>query len=228
MQLYHRYLKLPFNFEKPTLYDSIELKDYCEFIYFKDEDLKTEPILDFIDSIGLYRIKTNSVYSAPNDGIRIHSDTSDLSDKVKLSFSWGSSDSKTIWWEPKDLRRVKVVNFYESRMSRTQSFLNMNRTVKCSKIKMLTIKERIRLFLKNKKAENIIKYAWANESECNKVLERTIDKPSLYNVGRLHSTWNPSNKGRWTLSFILGKKKDMKPLHFIESLNYFRDYLEQE
>ena len=65
MQLYHRYLKLPFNFEKPTLYDSIELKDYCEFIYFKDEDLKTEPILDFIDSIGLYRIKTNSVYSAP-------------------------------------------------------------------------------------------------------------------------------------------------------------------
>ena len=27
MQLYHRYLKLPFKFEKPTLYDSIELKD---------------------------------------------------------------------------------------------------------------------------------------------------------------------------------------------------------
>ena len=81
--------KTTFNFEKPTLYDSIELKDYCEFIYFKDKDLKTEPILNFIDSLGLYRIKTNSVYSAPNDGIRIHSDTSDLSDKVKLSFSWG-------------------------------------------------------------------------------------------------------------------------------------------
>ena len=77
MQLYHRYLKLPFNFEKPTLFDSVELKDYSEFIYFKDEDLQTEPILDFIDSIGLYRIQTNSVYSAPNDGIRIHSDTKD-------------------------------------------------------------------------------------------------------------------------------------------------------
>ena len=45
MQLYHRYLKLPFNFEKPTLYDSIELKDYCEFIYFKDEDLKKRAVL---------------------------------------------------------------------------------------------------------------------------------------------------------------------------------------
>ena len=40
-----------------------------------------------------------------------------------------------------------------------------------------------------------------------RVLERTIDRPSLYNVGRLHSTWNPSNEGRWTLTFILGKKK---------------------
>mgnify|MGYP001294207630 CR=1 FL=1 len=216
MQLYHRYLKLPFNFEKPTLYDSIELKDYCEFIYFKDEDLKTEPILDFIDSIGLYRIQTNSVYSAPKDGIRIHSDTPDLSDKVKLSFSWGSPDSKTIWWEPKDYRRVKVVNFYES---------HMTRGVKASKIKMATIPERIRLFLKGKKIGPLTKYAWAKEKDCNKVLERTIDRPSLYNVGRLHSTWNPSSEGRWTLTFILGKKRDKKPLHFIESLNYFRDYI---
>jgi len=216
MQLYHRYLKLPFKFEKPTLYDSIELKDYCEFIYFKDKDLKTEPILDFIDSIGLYRIQTNSVYSAPKDGIRIHSDTPDLSDKVKLSFSWGSPDSKTIWWEPKDYRRVKVVNFYES---------HMTRGVKASKIKMATIPERIRLFLKGKKIGPLTKYAWAKEKDCNKVLERTIDRPSLYNVGRLHSTWNPSSEGRWTLTFILGKKRDKKPLHFIESLNYFRDYI---
>lgn len=216
MQLYHRYLKLPFKFEKPTLYDSIELKDYCEFIYFKDKDLKTEPILDFIDSIGLYRIQTNSVYSAPRDGIRIHSDTPDLSDKVKLSFSWGSPDSKTIWWEPKDKRKVKVVNFYES---------HMTRGVKASKIKMATIPERIRLFLKGKKIGPLTKYAWAKEKDCNKVLEKTIDRPSLYNVGRLHSTWNPSSEGRWTLTFILGKKRDMKPLHFIESLNYFRDYI---
>jgi len=219
MQLYHRYLNLPFSFEKPTLYDSIELKDYCEFIYFKDEDLLTEPILDFIDSLGLYRIKTNSVYSAPKDGIRIHSDTPDLSDKVKLSFSWGSSDSKTIWWEPIDKKKIKVVNFYES---------NMTRTVKCSKIKMATIPERIRLFLKGKKPGPLTKYAWAKEKHCKKVLERTIDRPSLYNVGRLHSTWNPSDKGRWTLSFILGKKKDKKPLHFTEALNYFWDYIEDD
>jgi len=218
MQLYHRYLKLPFNFDKPTLYDSVELKDYSEFIYFNDKDLKTEPILDFIDSIGLYRIQTNSVYSAPKDGIRIHSDTPDLSDKVKLSFSWGSPDSKTIWWEPKDRRKVKVVTFYES---------HMTRTVKCSKIKMSTIPERIRLFLKGKKIGPLTKYAWAKEKNCNKVLERTIDRPSLYNVGRLHSTWNPSSEGRWTLTFILGKKRDMKPLHFIESLNYFKDFIEE-
>ena len=219
MQLYHRYLKLPFNFEKPTLFDSVELKDYSEFIYFKDEDLQTEPILDFIDSIGLYRIQTNCVYSAPNDGIRIHSDTPDLSDKVKLSFSWGSPDSKTIWWEPIDRRKVKVVNFYES---------HMTRTVKCSKIKMATIPERIRLFLKGKKIGPLTKYAWAKEKHCERVLARTRDRPSLNNVGRLHSTWNPSNEGRWTLTFILGKKRNKKPLEFIESLNYFSDFIIKE
>ena len=94
-----------------------------------------------------------------------------------------------------------------------------------SKIKMATIRERIRLFLKGKKIGPLTKYAWAKEKDCNKVLERTIDRPSLYNVGRLHSTWNPSSEGRWTLTFILGKKRDKKPLHFIESLNYFRDYI---
>ena len=219
MQLYHRYLKLPFNFERPMLFDSVELKDYSEFIYFKDEDLQTEPILDFIDSIGLYRIQTNCVYSAPNDGIRIHSDTPDLSDKVKLSFSWGSPDSKTIWWEPIDRKKVKVVNFYES---------HMTRTVKCSKIKMATIPERIRLFLKGKKIGPLTKYAWAKEKDCERVLARTIDRPSLYNVGRLHSTWNPSNEGRWTLTFILGKKRNKQPLEFIESLNYFSDFIIKE
>ena len=44
MQLYHRYLKLPFNFEKPTLYDSIELKDYCEFIYFIEGYFKSKEL----------------------------------------------------------------------------------------------------------------------------------------------------------------------------------------
>ena len=111
MQLYHRYLKLPFNFEKPTLFDSVELKDYSEFIYFKDEDLQTEPILDFIDSIGLYRIQTNSVYSAPNDGIRIHSDTPDLSDKVKLSFSWGSLIVKLFGGGLKTEEKLKLLIF---------------------------------------------------------------------------------------------------------------------
>ena len=45
------------------------------------------------------------------------------------------------------------------------------------------------------------------KKDCERVLARTIDELSLYNVGRLHSTWNPSNEGRWTLTFILGKNK---------------------
>ncbi len=43
----------------------------------------------------------------------------------------------------------------------------------------------------------------AEEKDCDQVFEQVIDRPSLMNVGQLHSTYNPGNEARYTLSFTL-------------------------
>jgi len=40
---------------------------------------------------------------------------------------------------------------------------------------------------------------WAEEEESRLIWEANTNKPSLVNVGMLHSTYNPTNERRWTL-----------------------------
>ena len=50
-----------------------------------------------------------------------------------------------------------------------------------------------------------------DESNCDMQYEQVINKPSLVNVGCFHSTYNPSNEGRWTLCIVpLINKKVIK------------------
>lgn len=49
-------------------------------------------------------------------------------------------------------------------------------------------------------------YLTAEERHCKHVYEAEINKPSLVNIGQLHSTWNPTEEGRWTLSLPLIEK----------------------
>jgi hypothetical protein len=46
-------------------------------------------------------------------------------------------------------------------------------------------------------------YLTVNEDDCTKVYEADTNKPSLIQVGTWHSTWNPSDEGRWTFSLPL-------------------------
>jgi hypothetical protein len=49
-------------------------------------------------------------------------------------------------------------------------------------------------------------YLTAEERHCRRLYEAEINKPSLVNIGHLHSTWNPTEEGRWTLSLPLVEK----------------------
>ena len=62
-----------------------------------------------------------------------------------------------------------------------------------------------------------------DENLCDLVCERVIDRPSLINVGQLHSTYNPhATEGRWTLCFFL-LKSDYTHLQFDEAVEIFKD-----
>ena len=78
------------------------------------------------------------------------------------------------------------------------------------------------------KTHKSLKVIRADEENCNLIHSANTNKPSLINVGQLHSTYNPGNVGRHTLCFNLihlgGTRTD--PLVWDEALEAFKDILE--
>lgn len=65
----------------------------------------------------------------------------------------------------------------------------------------------------------------AKEHDCDLLYEQVIDKPSLINVGMLHSTFNPTNEGRWTLCLVPCQKGADHLLHWDDAVKIFKDYI---
>jgi hypothetical protein len=64
----------------------------------------------------------------------------------------------------------------------------------------------------------------AAKKNADLVYEAVIDRPSLLNIGQLHSTYNPGTEHRWTLSFIFLTQTGERLL-FSEALDIFRAYI---
>jgi len=65
-----------------------------------------------------------------------------------------------------------------------------------------------------------------DEDECELVYEANTNRPSLLNVGQMHSTYNPNKTlGRWTLCFVLKPSNSCEPyIYWDEALIIFKDY----
>jgi len=72
-----------------------------------------------------------------------------------------------------------------------------------------------------------VNYLRAEEKDCNVIHRAVIDKPSIVQVGTLHSTWNPGPTGRWTLAIPLAEKSSPKRVSFEMAIAMFADYLEK-
>lgn len=67
----------------------------------------------------------------------------------------------------------------------------------------------------------------AFEEDCIMLYEKNTNIPSLVNVGKMHSTYNPSdNESRWTLCFVLKHKNSNSPyVVWNDALDIFEDYI---
>lgn len=65
----------------------------------------------------------------------------------------------------------------------------------------------------------------AREEDSEFLYEVNTNHTSLINVGKFHSTYNPTNQGRWTLSFIPGKKNTNENVSWDEALEIYKDYI---
>ena len=67
----------------------------------------------------------------------------------------------------------------------------------------------------------------AKKEDCELIWEANTNKISLLNVGQLHSTYNPTNIGRWTLCFVPGSRaiRGGAYLTFEEACEVYKDYI---
>ena len=209
---YHRYIKLPFDFIKPSetmrtmsseqeektsIWDT-EKKGKTNVYKFNIPELN-ENVKSFLDEYDLFYNTKLMFYTSPKDRINIHvdsnkdanylNDTQNYFDNhVKLNYTWENENSSLRWWKTDDNNNLKVdTHTYE-----------------------------------NGKTWKVI---WAEEDKCQMIYEKRIDKPSIVNTGMLHSTNNPSNKERITLSYNLVKKENLQLLTFQEIEEVFGDLL---
>lgn len=68
-------------------------------------------------------------------------------------------------------------------------------------------------------------YLRADEKDCNVIHRAVINRPSIVQVGMLHSTRNPGPGGRWTLAIPLAEKSEPKRVSFEMAVAMFADYV---
>jgi hypothetical protein len=71
-----------------------------------------------------------------------------------------------------------------------------------------------------------IKYLKAEEEDCKLLFKQQMTKPSIVQVGILHSTNNPTPTGRWTLCLPLIYPGTTQRLPWNRATEMFADYLE--
>ena len=232
---YHRYLQLPFTVKKPDCFrtlDHVEMMSGNEWIlltphntptnsdkhiwieyakpnfftdrydntqsFYYSKEKVDDTIIKWIESFNLKILNfVDGLHTSPNGGkIDIHSDTKTICNATKINFTWGPDNSVTRWWQVKD-----------------ESFLILNRSNNEEKVRGIDL-------------DIDLSYAlFAKEENCELVHEQVINRPSLMNIGQLHSTYNPHpEQDRWTLCFTL-LKPNKEFLQFEEALKIFKDFV---
>lgn len=176
--IYHRYLNIGFDYQRPLLLDSLP-KQWLNCMLL--EHVMPE-LHDYLAGIGLTVSQHIDIFFTSAGGIiDIHSDSylpPGQSDVCKLNFTWGPKNSVTRWYKikhPKFL--IKDCGIYKEQREEqfmTDEFKGIHRAMR---------------------------------DHVDQIYEAVIDRPSILNVGQLHDTFNPGPEERWTLSFLLEKNK---------------------
>ena len=244
--IYHKYLRLPFEIQKPEYcnqeFDMIHQRDLT-FRHEGQDEIANNPHIDSQMSDWLYGLgcavtHTECFYTPPGQAIPIHTDdlrTWDDEGHVKINVTWGPPEGTTRWW--KSDKTIAVRNIEEAWKYLTSDIVagnatgttveNMERLRIAAGLDDFDVKANDETF---SSARNYSETPFniAKEDDCNLAYEANTNTPSLCNVGELHSTYNPTNYGRWTLCFVLGElglKNKSHWLSWSKALEIFEDHL---
>lgn len=214
--VYHRYLNLPFELLKPKIVD--ETPTAPTYIDNNPYNHKDMYFIRWLKNKGLVIAETETLYSPPNGYVPLHKDWHNQGRELaKINLTYGSEDSRLRWYNPKkvyimtrevtddlgDKRDLSLTDIENSNLYRGLSILDGEVDIGHT----LT-------------DEFYVETAKLSESEM--IWEANTNRPSLVNAGIMHGTYNPSNTGRWTLSYVL-RRINGEQLDFYEALEIFKD-----
>jgi hypothetical protein len=203
--IYHRYLKLPFEYPKP---DHLLVKpktSYNSCVHLKDV---LPEFVSWVESYGCKLSNVIEIFHTPASGgsVPIHTDSGNkpgVFDCAKINFTWGPEDSVTRWWTVTDEKKlIKIIN---PKNSQTNDDFQQ---------------------------KGIMPDIPTNANHIAKVTDVTlaheivVNRPTLFNAGQLHSTFNANpTQDRWTLSFV-PLALDGEMISFPQALEIFKDCIE--
>jgi len=195
--IYHRYLNLPFEISKHDMFDTAP----TDMKHHDINPYRDSHIDKWHESLGLIINHTEVFYTPPGGELPIHSDETTLDNHVKINVTWGPDEGTMRWWQSKN---SFVSTDYEN-----------------TKKKLKDIDAEVVDQFSERQHTNVL----ANKDDCDLVWEACTNKPSLVNVGQLHSTYNPTDYPRWTLCFVPGIPNGHGYIYWDEALEYYKDYL---
>ena len=207
--IYHRYLKFPFEVTKHPLCNTTPK----EIEHHDINPWRCSQLNKFLSNMGLMVCHTELFYTPPGGAeIPIHADDATLDNRAKINITYGPKRGRMRWWlstKTKHVTGSKEISEY------TKSLMNAK------------IGDR---FSNEEQRGNLI----AEKKDCELLYEASTNKISLVNVGQLHSTFNPHpTQGRWTLCFIPGSHKmkyelGRSHLTFEEAAEAFSQYIKEK
>lgn len=106
MNHFHRYLKLPFELEKPNLFNT----DPDHVVHQNLDGHYDNNMENFLKQFGLELLLIECFYTPPNGGkVGIHTDFWWYeTDFIKINQTWGPEDGEIVWWKCDKTYKVEL------------------------------------------------------------------------------------------------------------------------
>lgn len=217
---FHRYLNLPFEIKKPK--EFLETPKYVK--HLRLDDLQYIEIDILFRTLGLECGFKEAFFTPAKSRIPIHTDLPKITNHVKLNITWGPKEGEILWWNCEDF--VEKFIFCEE-----ENYNNEEETIENKPEKDVMKPDRDGLLV----IDGVVGESnyhhfnrWYKEENSQIIYRANTNKISLVNVGIPHSTYNPTEEGRWTLCFGVHNKKTKSDLIWSDALKVFEDYIVEE
>jgi len=238
----HRYLNLPFEVEKPWMYDHIDMESHREYGFMHYPDIVPDQLKDWIESKGLHIGIVEFFYQEPHTEMRsihidsptrIYNDIPIISNHVKINFYFDCPKGSYMCWyehlDPKNPDKWVIPKAPENTLKRYRSDMDLFKFLQTEEQKQKYYDGLISIAEDHLGNLNQSSGVMVERQNIKKVYEVECTKPSLVNAGQLHNAINPTDNHRWTFCVVpvwgldhRGEKAD-NLIHWDDAIHIFKD-----